>query len=614
MRIHVMRTLGSLICLISTSVFAFLDFTPQDQEFLPPEQAFPVDLYLKGESQAEATWTVAPNYYLYRDKISVSMKGTTAQHHISPPLPPGQNITDEHFGSVQILRGKFQTNFELPLWADEVTVRYQGCADAGLCYPVITKTWEVPELATRLSDSVIANQPPPPTSSPLIDWKDNMFAIADFIHQAHWGWMAVVFFGLGLLLAATPCVLPMFPIVATVVTQGMKKNPVLGPSRKSYLTHALALSSIYVLAMALTYSLLGLAFAFFGNNIQTTFQQPPIIAGVVTIFVILALSMFGLYELQLPISWQKLITKKTQGFGSGTVNAAIMGTGSAIIVSPCVTPPLLGALLFVGQSGDGWTGAVAMGSLGLGMGFPLILFATSLGGIFPKLKGGMQTCKEIFGFVLLGVAIWILDRVILNQATLLLTGILCICFGVYLLFMLKKFEKFSLSVYIAVLVLCLWGGLYIAQASVGGTRWLTPWNFQTLTTKNNHDKQDWPELHSAQEVNTFLHRARSQSSLAMLIYRADWCISCRELEADIFPNPKVANLLKNFHIAYVDVTKDNESTTELLRIYGLFGPPVLLFFKTSGKEEKNFRVVGFISSEQLIKRLRWFVGKHIRTT
>ncbi|MGR8918641.1 MAG: protein-disulfide reductase DsbD, partial [Gammaproteobacteria bacterium] len=394
------------------------------REFLPPDEAFRLSEAVGADGRLELSWDIAPGYYLYRDKLRVTAH-TTGVALGAPALPPGEWEEDPEFGRVEIyydgVTMYVPVESEPPAGLLEAEVRYQGCAKDGICYPPIKKTVGF-DLAAAAADTPAAV--PAAATAPRAIGESDTDRITRLLGERSLALTMVTFLGLGLLLSFTPCVLPMVPILSGII---------VGQRQPVSTARALLLSTVYVLAMAATYTAAGVVAGVAGHNLQAAFQHPAVIASFAAVFVALALSMFGFYELALPAALQARLDRLSRSQRSGTLSGvAAMGVLSAVIVGPCVAPPLAGALAYIGQTGSPVVGAAALFALGLGMGLPLIAIGASAGTLLPRAGAWMERVKQFFGVVFLGVAVWFLERILPAPLTLALWAALAIGCAVFL--------------------------------------------------------------------------------------------------------------------------------------------------------------------------------------
>ena len=578
-------------------------FQTNADEFLPPDEAFRISVVRDGDDYA-ARWQIADEYYLYREKIKMG----TATADVAPRIPPGILMRDEFFGETDVFRHFVEVPFTLSPATGEpiVSITYQGCADAGLCYPPVTKRIDLSSLslaAANTSANVATTAGLPSRGAPV----SKQFMILERLRNDHLIAVLLAFLGFGLLLSLTPCVLPMVPILSGIIArsgEGEEK-----PSTKR--TFALSLS--YVLSMSITYSLFGVAMGLTGESLQIWLQQPWVVGAFALVFVALALSMFGLYDLQIPSSVQTRLHafgNHRDGKRSSLPGAAVMGSVSALIVSPCVTAPLIGALLFIAQTGDAVLGALALFSLAFGMGIPLLIVGTSLGHLLPQPGAMLDTVKPVFGLLMLGVSIWLLDRVTSPVVTLWSGGALLVLTANYLHQMVKhgafNFGGKVLMQGLAVVAL-LYGALLITGAATGGSSLLRPLEHLAVAPAGGATAQKqtlaFKQIYSLRELQSEIARAEQFGQGVMLDFYADWCVVCKEMEAFTFSDGRVKTATTGITLLQADVTENNDNSEELLNHFGLFGPPAILFFDIHGYEIPSARVVGYMNADDFTHHL-----------
>ena len=567
-----------------------------DTGFLRPDQAFKLTASINPSNQAVLDFSIAKGYYLYRDKIRVQLLNQSDDIRLGKlHLPDGEEKSDEFFGDTWVYYD--QAHITLPVFnntdlATNLSVTYQGCADAGLCYPPITKQLQLTTAAITQDQTPI--QANITTQRPKLSEQDQ---IAWFLLNKPLWLSGLLFFGLGLLLTFTPCVFPMIPILSGIIA---------GQSQPVTNRQAFSLSLSYVLAMALTYTAVGIIAGLFGSNLQATFQDPIIISIFAGVFVLLSLSMFGFYELQMPQAIQSRLTAISRSQRGGTLSGvAIMGVCSAIIVGPCVSAPLLGALIVIGQTGDAVLGGIALFSLSMGMGTPLLIIGTSLGKFLPKSGAWMNTVKAIFGVGLLAVAIWLLERIIPGPVGLLLWAILFIVCAIYLGALntnvhggwQKLFQGSGI-------VLLVWGILMLIGFATGARDMLNPLkNIQGSTTTQDVAHLSFKQIKTVDDFSRELLLASSRGQFTMLDFYADWCVYCIQMEERTFSDPAVQKALAGVHLLRADVTANDDADVALLRQFNLIAPPAILFFDMTGKEHTAYRVVGFQRASTFLPHL-----------
>lgn len=568
--------------------------------FLPPDQAFILSAEAADAHTLRVRFDIADGYYLYRDKFGFEVLNAEGIAIQPFQLPRGKEKEDEAFGLMEVFYHEVEA--QLPLQRDrlqagpvDLEIKYQGCADAGFCYPPMKQV-----VSLTLPEASSPAPPRAPVSEDFISEQDRY--ARGLAENSLWLSM-LSFFGLGLLLTFTPCVFPMIPILSSIIAgQGSSITP----------RRAFFLSLTYVLAMALTYTLAGLLAGLFGANLQAAFQNPWVLGSFSLVFVLLALSMFGFYELQLPQALQSRITEASNRQRGGTfVGVAIMGLLSALIVGPCLAAPLAGALIYIGQSGDAVLGAAALFALSMGMGAPLLLIGTSAGKFLPQAGPWMNTVKAVFGVLLLAVAIWLIERVIPAELGLALWGILLVVSAVYL----GAFERLQpeasgwhkfwkgLGV-----VLLIYGGTLLIGASSGARDMFQPLaNLSVAASGERGAAQhglEFKRIKGLEGLQQELQRASAQGQTVMLDFYADWCVSCIQMERETFSDPDVQATLAGTRLLQADVTLNDRQDQALMQAFGLFGPPSILFFDRDGQELSRYRLMGFLDAEAFEQHAR----------
>ncbi len=592
-----MKKFRSLLCLFGLAIAGvasaqgLLGPVSNEDQFLPVDQAFVFTAMPDGGDQVLLDWQVAPGYYLYRHRVSA--KTATPGFVLGEiAMPDGKKKTDEFFGDVEVYYDLLTATVPVtrPEGASsfELEVSYQGCADAGLCYPPVTRT-------------VTITMPPPGTASPreaeapMVSEQDRLSGlIAD-------GSLLLVmasFFGFGLLLAFTPCVLPMIPILSGIIAgQGAAATP-----RRCFM-----LSVVYVLGMALTYTAAGAAFAAAGQQAQAFFQQPWIIITFAALFVVLALAMFGLFDLKIPAALETRLAGVSGRQKSGSfVGTAIMGALSALVVTACVAPPMVAALAVIGQTGDVLRGSLALFAMGIGMGAPLLLVGVAGGRFLPHAGPWMTTVKALFGVLFLAVAVWMLERVLPGSLTLALWALLVIVAGYYFGGFGRTAAGSDASRLLSKgfgLAAIVWGVIMMIGAAAGGHDPLQPLRGVALpglggaTTSAAVESLPFRKVASIEDLDRELAAAKAAGQPAMLDFYADWCVSCKEMEKYTFSVPEVQSDLAGFVLLKADVTANNEADQALFRRFGVYGPPTTAFFSADGRECRPFRLVGFVNAD-----------------
>lgn len=572
----------------------------QDDEFLDPEVAFQLVVNTNPDGSNRLDWTIADGYYLYKDKIKLSLINKVNGINLGQPdLPRAKIKEDEYFGKVAVYY--YDVGFTLPISNTtgkkqniKIKVVYQGCADAGLCYPPISKTFDVKVLPGGASGSDISasspvDQPSAETSEPIAEQD----MLAQLLVEKPLWLALLIFYIAGIGLAFTPCVFPMIPILSGII---------VGHGEKISTGKALGLSFAYVLAMALTYTVVGVIAGLAGANLQAAFQNVWVISIFAVMFVALSFSMFGFYELQMPSAIQSRLATISNSQKSGSlISAGIMGFLSALIMGPCVTAPLIGILIVIGQTGDAVLGGSALFTLSMGMGTPLLIIGASAGKLLPKAGPWMDTIKAVFGIGLLVIAIWLIERVIPGPAGLFLWAILFIVSAIYMGALdtlqagvsgwRRLWKGFGL-------VLLIWGILMVIGASTGTRDMLNPLKNIGAGGSAKQASLNFTGIKTIANFERELAAANSRGQPVMLDFYADWCIYCIQMEERTFPDPGVQKALSNVHLVRADVTANDDEDKALLKHFSLIAPPSILFFGTNGKEVKSHRLVGFQSPSE----------------
>jgi len=576
---------------------------------LHPDKAFGFDIVAVDKQNINVRWSVTPGHYLYQHKLKFSVTEPMGVSLGDPALPKGKAERDEYFGDIVTYNNNFDVKIPLVGNADSVTVKvnYQGCSKlTGICYPPQTKTQTInlasaqaaTQSTTTASSTVAAISETPndtkavmpatATSAPIkVSEQDGIVK-----KMLSGGFVAILFsfFLAGIALTFTPCVFPMIPILSGIIAGQGSDNS----TRKSFF-----LSLSYVLAMAFTYAVVGVIAALSGENLQVALQNPWVIGAFAGLFVLLSLAMFGFYELQMPASVQaKLASISNSQSGGSMMNAAIMGLLSALIVGPCVTAPLIGALIYISQTKDVVLGGLSLFALGLGMGVPLMIIGTSAGKILPKAGAWMDKVKAGFGIMMLALAIWMLERVVSMQVVVLLSGILAVFTAIYMGALdtlseassgWKRFFKAS------GLVVLLYGAMLLFGAASGNGSLIHPLKGSFSGGSSQSAAEQglvFQQIKGIDGLENALAQAKQQNKTVMLDFYADWCISCKEMEHGTFMDSGVIASLKNTILLQADVTPNDDKDKALLKKFGLFGPPGILFFDKNSQENLPYRIVG----------------------
>ncbi|QEP42006.1 protein-disulfide reductase DsbD [Ectothiorhodospiraceae bacterium BW-2] len=584
-----------------------LSLFEEESEVLEPDVAFRFSHRVESGELIMASWEIAPEHYLYKDKFSfeISAEGVTL---VNAAIPSGEEKQDEFFGLIEVFHHRIDIPLTLARTTTEateltLTANYQGCAEIGICYPPLSKTvtLTLPAVAapTAPNSTVQTTTTAVAATSPPLNEQDSL---AQSLATGSAASTILLFFGLGLLLAFTPCVFPMIPILSSII---------VGQGEGLSTRRAFTLSLVYVLAMALTYTVAGVLAGLFGANLQAMFQNPWILSSFSLVFVLLALSMFGFYELQLPSAVQSWLAEKSNKQQGGTLaGVAIMGLLSALIVGPCVAPPLMGALIYIGQTGDALLGGLALFALSLGMGAPLLLIGTSAGKLLPRAGGWMDAVKAVFGVLLLAVAIWMLERILPAWLVMLLWALLLISAAVYLGALEPVGDKsgwYRLWKGLGV-VLLIQGILIMIGIASGAKDPLLPLKGSPMMTQQaggalQSAHVSFKSIKSLDDLEREIASASAAGKGVMLDFYADWCISCKEMEKYTFSDPKVIAALSNTVSLQADVTANDEIDKALMAHFKIIGPPAILFFNSKGEEVRANRVVGFMEPEPFIEQI-----------
>ena len=562
------RILTLILLLCSTSTFAGLFDAPGRSQFVPADRAFVFD-FQQNQHDLNLTWQVKDGYYLYRKQISI----TPSQADIAEvKLPPGVWHEDEFYGKSEIYRKQLT----VPITVNQaksgatLTITYQGCADAGFCYPPETKTVPLSEVS---AGSAAAPAPAPATADP----QEKPQPTAQLPFSALWALL------IGIGIAFTPCVLPMYPLISGIV---------LGGKQRLSTGRALLLTFIYVQGMALTYTALGLVVAAAGLQFQAALQHPYVLIGLAVIFTLLALSMFGLFTLQLPSSLQTrltLMSNRQQGGSPGSVFA--MGAIAGLICSPCTTAPLSAILLYIAQSGNMWLGGGTLYLYALGMGFPLMLITVFGNRLLPKSGPWMEHVKTAFGFVILALPVFLLERIVGDEWGVRLWSLLAVAFFGWAF--ITSLQAKHAWMRIAQIVLL--------AAALVSVRPLQDWAFGAPHAQTQVHLNFTP-VASVDALNQALAQAKGRP--VMLDLYADWCVACKEFEKYTFSNPQVQQALGNTVLLQADVTANNAQDVALLKHLQVLGLPTILFFDAEGKEHPEARVTGFMDAATFSAHLR----------
>lgn len=543
-------------------------------EFLPVEKAFVFTSERLESGETQLYWQITDGYYLYQKRLKFD--GLPAELH--PVLPEGESHSDEFFGEQQVYRQGLE--LKIPAGATgQIKVGFQGCADAGLCYPPQTQVVDLGGSAVTST----ANEAPDQ-------------ALASGLQQRALGWSLLVFFGLGLLLAFTPCTLPMLPILAGLIV-GSGATPKRG----------FALAASYVVSMALVYAAMGVLAALLGANLQALLQNPWLLGSFAAVFVLLALPMFGFFELQLPVALRDRLENVSRNQRGGSlIGAGVLGALSGLLVGPCMTAPLAGALLYIAQSGNALHGGLILFAMGIGIGVPLLLLVTVGNRFLPKPGAWMNLLKGVFGFLFLATALLMLRPVLDESLWVGLCGALLLI-AAYSAW--KQSEGFGRVAHLfgaSSLLLGVWGSLLMIGAAGGSDDLLKPLQVYSTANASNlvrpvgHDA--FTTIKDPAALQRELDAAKAQGQWVLLDYYADWCVSCKVMEKQVFGQPRVLDALNDVRLLRLDVTADNAASRELLGRYKVPGPPSFLWIGADGEERRSQRITGEVDADTFLQR------------
>ena len=602
--------------LLPLLLLLFTGLSMAGKEPLDPAQAFKFSARTVDATTIEAHWQIADGYYMYRNKISFDVEPATVKLG-APQFPAGTIKDDENFGKLEVYHN--EVSILLPIiqtsGASALTlkVRSQGCADMGVCYPPLSQQalvsltplaqsaqLPVPQMSLVPDADNTANTIDSARTAPAAG--DETSRIARLLKNASLWTILLFFFGSGLALAFTPCMFPMVPIISGII---------VGHGHDISKSRAFVLSMTYVFGMALTYAIFGVAAGLSGTLLSSAMQNAWVLGGFALVFIVLALSMFGFYELQLPNFLQSKLSDEANRQQGGSLHGVIlMGALSAIIVGPCVAAPLAGALLYIAKSHDALLGGGALFAMGLGMGLPLILIGTSARHLLPKPGPWMEAVNKFFGVLLLGVAISLVSPVVPAVAQMLAWAALLIFSAIYLHALdplpvhTRGWQKLGKGLG----VIALLSGAALLLGALGGSR--DPWqplsflrSAATSASADNtgHGAVKFVRVKSIEELNA---RVKSAGRPVMLDFYADWCASCKEMERMTFSDPAVIERLNKMLLLQVDVTDNSDDDKALLKHFDLFGPPGIIFFDAKGQEISERRVIGYQPPEEFLGVLK----------
>jgi thiol:disulfide interchange protein DsbD len=569
-----------------------------DDEFLTAEQAFEFNFY-QNNDQLEVTFKIAEGYYLYRHQFKFSVENAEI---IPVELPRGEDHEDEFFGVQQIFTEKLIFVIKLTKVDNNasIKIRYQGCAAKGLCFPPKKQTVELSKISHE-NNAAPSNVLAAMTSADQNDISakpstinknaSEQHQLADMLKGDNIWLTLLAFFVGGLLLSFTPCVFPMYPILTGII---------VGQGDKLSTAKAFRLSFFYVQGMAVTYTLLGIVVALAGAQFQAMFQHPAVLITLSVLFIFLALSMFGLFNLALPSSWQnKLNNISNSQKGGSYFGVVVMGAISGLVASPCTTAPLTGALLYISQSGDIWLGASALYALSLGMGVPLLILGSSGGKLLPKAGNWMTVIKNVFGLLLLAVPVFLMERFLPEYATEALWAVLVLASAGYFYTVNQKTENnFWFGLRSILIFMMIFFGANKVYQLITPTQPITQIGVQ-------QSQQHFSQVSTLKELRATVDKANAQGKTVMVDLYADWCVACKEFEKYTFNDPQVQKSLSNSVLIQIDMSDfDSVDNAEFAQHYQVLGLPSILFFNKQGKELTLQRVTGFMGAEEFTEHLQ----------
>ena len=562
-----------LMCLVGVAQAQTANNPFAQPDFLPVNKAFVFSAEPLPSGETRLQWKIADTYYLYQKRFKFDGLDPAK----TPVLPQGLEHSDEFFGATQVYRDSVA--IVIPAGASgQVKVSWQGCADAGLCYPPQSQTVDLGGAQPMAAQDQAQDQ-----------------SLAASLQQRSLGWSLLLFFGLGLLLAFTPCSLPMLPILAgLVVGSGATAG------------RGFAVAGSYVISMALVYAGLGVLAALLGANLQALLQQPWLLGSFAALFVVLALPMFGFFELQLPAGLRDRLESAGRGRKGGSlIGAGILGALSGLLVGPCMTAPLAGALLYIAQSGNALEGGLVLFVMGLGIGVPLLLLVTVGSRFLPKPGAWMNLMKGLFGFLFLGTALLLVRPVLDESLWIGLWGVLLIILGCSLWQQAQTFLRAKALFNPLSLLAGLWGCLLLVGAAGGSTELWQP--LQVYTAKTVAGSSSASTAHDAfitikdpTSLDRELASAKADGQWVMLDYYADWCVSCKVMEKQVFAKPQVMDALQGVRLLRLDVTADNVASRELLSRYQVPGPPSFVWIGPNGVERRGQRITGEVNAQTFL--------------
>lgn len=577
--------------LLSTLMLSFSAFAQNIIEPLPSNEVFIFSASVKDHQNIVAHWAINPGYYLYKHRVSAKVVTPQDIEIGDIHFPHGMPKYDDILGKYEVYQQQLDLNIPFNKMVNNIIkleFRYQGCAENNYCYPPVSQlvTLDMNKSGSLALDTVELD------NDSSANYQTEQEKITELLETNHIGLILLSFFGFGLLLSLTPCVLPMIPILSAII---------LGHGNRLSKKRTLALSIAYVLGMALTYGTAGLFAGYVGSNLQVAMQSPWVIIIFSLLFIALALSLMGLYDIHLPSRWQTRLHQLSQKQKAGDfLGVMLMGCLATLVVSPCVTPPLIAALAYLAKSGDTLMGGSALFTMGLGMGVPLIIVGIVGGQILPKAGAWMNSIKALFAILLLITAVVLLSRITPDRVVLILWASLCIIISIYLgLFRSSKGSNLKRLYRGIAVVFVIYGAILLVGASMGNTNPLQP-------LANGKQQSETPFLtiiKCNEDLDQQLAIARKQKRFVMLDFYADWCIACKDMDRKVFSNPEVREALKDFIVLQADVTLNDKNDKALQKRFNVIAPPTILFFDDYGNELPKLRIVGEMNAKEFLEHI-----------
>ena len=563
-----------------------------DNDFLEPSEAFKVSIDKK-TSAYEISIKLDKTIYLYDEFLSVKIlpQNVDITKELKFPKPVSYDDFIVHFDGMKVIVPYSLIKDKIGDESYELQFNYQGCSKAGLCYSPMSLSVKSDKSVDAIVDIDTSKSTKKVQLQEIVKSENETDTITQTLKDGSFLLVLATFFGFGLLLSMTPCIFPMIPILSSIIVQQSNKDDGKMSASKGFF-----LALVYVLAMSVAYTIAGVLAGLFGANLQAMLQDPIVIMIFAGIFVLLAFSMFGYFEIGLPQSWQTKLNKTSDASSKsgGITGVAVMGFFSALIVGPCVAPPLAGALVYIGQTGDAFLGGMALFVMSLGMGLPLLAIGLGAGKYMPKPGGWMETVTKIFGIVMLAIALWMLERIIPSISFMFLSSFLLLGAAIYL----RVFE--NIMVKLITTIMFIYGVIVFTGAVSGSTNVLDPLeNFKGGSVSVKKDKLDWLYVKNITQLEAVVQKS---SKPVMVDFWATWCVSCKELDNITFKDKTVLEELSKYQLVKVDVTKNTQDDKALMQKFNLFGPPALIFYK-DGKEDLNKRIIGYKNPKEFMENV-----------